>query len=79
MDDDLRRRLDNLKKRMGLYDDQSLCEPIGCTFVTLKNWLEGKVEMSRIFRRSLRELELRYKTDLTKNKRLRKPKEEGPF
>jgi hypothetical protein len=72
MDEEMNRRLDKLKEKMGIESDEGLSERLGCRYTSIINWRKGKSKMSRSFRLLLRQLEVKYKTDLPKSNRLRK-------
>jgi hypothetical protein len=85
--DEMNRRLDKLKKKMGISSDEGLAERLSCRYTSILNWRKGK-PMSSAFRRILRSLEVQYKSDPPKSNRLRgwgqysknrKPKGDLPF
>lgn len=57
MDKQMRERLDNLKRKLKIDSDEMLAVKIGCSFSTLRAWLEGRSQPGRFFKREIEMLE----------------------
>ena len=57
MNSDVNARLDDLKKKLGIQDDEQLVIAIGCSFPALRTWREGRCLPGRFYRRKIEELE----------------------
>lgn len=62
MDEELRQRVNRLKRALGFSSDKQFCFHIDCHGDSLYRWIAGKTKMGRHFRIRLRELEVKYKT-----------------